>query len=112
MPIDPNDLDIESLTEAADADNEYLESIDQKKQARDAAVANKLAEEGQVKSELDDPRNAEEWGFKALVKEGQSILAGGAQDTASSLATFPERTVDALSGEMQREKKEKGFYMP
>ena len=112
MPIDPNLIDTEAIGEAADASNEYIESIEQKKQARDAAVAADIAEEGQVKSELDDPRNAEEWGFKALAKEGQSILSGGLQDTASSLATFPERTVDALSGEMQREKKEKGFYRP
>ena len=60
----------------------------------------------------DDPRNQEEWGFKGLVKEGQSILSGGLQDTASSVTTFGERTLDALSGEMQREKEEKGFYQP
>ena len=90
MPIDPNLIDTEAIGEAADASNEYIESIEQKKQARDAAVAADIAEEGQVKSELDDPRNAEEWGFKALAKEGQSILSGGLQDTASSLATFPE----------------------
>ena len=59
MPIDPNLLDIEAIGEAADASNEYIESIEQKKEARDAAVAADIAEEGQVKSELDDPRNAE-----------------------------------------------------
>ena len=112
MPIDPNLIDTEAIGEAADASNEYIESIEQKKQTRDAAVAAEIAEEGQVQTELDDPRSAENWGFKALAKEGQSILSGGLQDTASSLATFPERTVDALSGEMQREKKEKGFYRP
>ena len=60
----------------------------------------------------DDPRNEEKWGFKGLVKEGQSILSGGLQDTASSVTTFGERTLDAISGEMQREKDEKGFYQP
>jgi len=59
-----------------------------------------------------DPRNAETWGAKALIKEGQSILSGGLQDTASSLATFPERTADALSGEMQRQREETGEYRP
>jgi len=59
-----------------------------------------------------DPRNAETWGAKALIKEGQSILSGGLQDTASSLATFGERTVDALSGEMQQQREETGSYKP
>ena len=69
-------------------------------------------EETQALATQADPRDAKEWGFKGLVKEGQSILSGGLQDTASSLATFPERTVDALSGEMARERREKGYYRP
>jgi len=62
----------------------------------------------------EDPRNVEEGigGFEGLLKEGQSILSGGLQDTASSIATFPERTIDALSGEMQKEKEEFGEYKP
>ena len=59
-----------------------------------------------------DSRNADTWGAKALIKEGQSILSGGLQDTASSLATFPERTFDALSGEMQRQRQDTGEYRP
>ena len=66
MPIDPNLIDTD--TGAADASLDYIESIEQKKQARDAAVAADIAEEGQIKSEIADPRNAEEWGFKALAK--------------------------------------------
>ena len=62
----------------------------------------------------EDPRNVEEGigGFQGLLKEGQSILSGGLQDTASSIATFPERTIDALSGQMQKEKAEFGEYKP
>ena len=62
----------------------------------------------------EDPRNVEEGigGFQGLLKEGQSILSGGLQDTASSIATFPERTIDALSGEMQREREQTGQYRP
>jgi hypothetical protein len=62
----------------------------------------------------DDPRNVEEGigGLQGLIKEGQSILSGGLQDTASSIATFPERTADALSGRMQKEKEEFGEYRP
>ena len=59
-----------------------------------------------------DPRNAENWGFRGLLKEGQSILTGGVQDTLSSTATFAERTFDAFSGEMQKEREEKGYYRP
>ena len=62
----------------------------------------------------EDPRNVEEGigGFQGLIKEGQSILTGGLQDTASSIATFPERTIDALSGQMQKEKEKYGEYKP
>ena len=62
----------------------------------------------------DDPRDVEDGigGFEGLLREGQSILSGGLQDTASSIATFPERTVDALSGQMQKEKEEFGEYKP
>ena len=49
-------------------------------------------------------------GASTLVKEGQSILSGGLQDTASSVATFAERTKEALDGTMQREKEELGYY--
>ncbi len=59
-----------------------------------------------------DPRDQDQWGLRALAKEGQSILSGGLQDTASSVTTFAERTTDALSGEMQRDKEEKGYYRP
>ena len=63
-------------------------------------------------AEIDDPRNQENWGFKGVVKELQSALTGGVQDSLSSVATFAERTTDALSGEMQREKQENGYYKP
>ena len=61
---------------------------------------------------LEDPRDQENWGVKGFVKELGSIVSGGIQDTASSISTFPERTIDAISGEMQREKEEKGYYQP
>ena len=110
--IDPNQEGIESINESADESLEFLDSLEQQQKAQEAATVAEMQAQEQGVSELDDPREKERWGFKALAKEGQSILSGGLQDTASSLATFPERTVDALSGEMQREKKEKGFYRP
>ena len=104
------DLDaINDITdEAQNAAEEYQRAIE-----RQEASQAQLQRSEQVSKEVqDDPRNANNWGAKALIKEGQSILSGGLQDTASSLATFPERTVDALSGEMQRQREETGTYRP
>ena len=60
----------------------------------------------------DDPRNKEGWGVPGVAEELKSAVTGGVQDTVSSITTFPERTVDAFSGEIQREREEKGFYRP
>ena len=60
----------------------------------------------------EDPRNANQWGIKGVAKELQSSLSGGLQDTASSVTTFGERTIDALSGARQREIAETGSYTP
>ena len=69
-------------------------------------------EQKQFTDVRDDPRNSENWGLGGVAKELGSALQGGLQETASSVTTFVERTTDALSGEMQREKEEKGFYRP
>ncbi len=80
--------------------------------AEEEAKSEQAQAEQQAVDTQADPRNSDTWGAKALIKEGQSILSGGLQDTASSIATFPERTVDALSGEMQRQREETGSYKP
>ena len=98
--IDPEYADY-LADEAEQAQDEYEQARDAQEQSQST-----LQQEERVSKEVqDDPRNADNWGAKALIKEGQSILSGGIQDTASSLATFPERTLDALSGDMQRERK-------
>ena len=102
----------DDITAGVDAARNAIDDFEARRQEKlQKQEAVNTAEE-QAVSEQADPRNAETWGAKALIKEGQSILSGGLQDTASSLATFPERTMDALSGEMQREKEEKGYYKP
>ena len=85
-----------------------------RERAEAAAKVTKEQEEAKqnVADELEDPRNADNWGFKAVTKELQSALTGGVQDSLSSVATFAERTTDALSGEMQREKEKNGYYKP
>ena len=108
---------------SANADEEYLDYLDEGAEqiadeyrkeiiAEEAANQQQVQEAQQAQDVQYDPRNADTWGAKALIKEGQSILSGGLQDTASSIATFPERTIDALSGEMQREREETGTYKP
>ena len=113
MPQDPSVvIDNQGLNEAADAHKDYADQLQNTRESKAVVQQETAAEETQTKAELKDPRNEEEWGFKALAKEGQSILSGGLQDTASSLTTFPERTIDAFSGEMARERKEPGGYRP
>jgi len=87
------------------------QQIDQAEQARQ--VEQNISEENQqTQTELDDPRNEERWGLKAVAKELQSVVTGGIQDSLSSVATFPERTLDAVNGNMVKEKREQGFYKP
>ena len=77
--------------------------------AEQIAASNEQQEEQQALSVQKDPRNAETWDLRGIAKEAQSILSGGLQDTASSIATFPERTFDAFSGEMQRQNQNGGY---
>ena len=106
------EVDLDEADYIADAANNAADEYQRALEAQEAAQS-QLQQQEQVSKEVqDDPRNAENWGAKALIKEGQSILSGGLQDTASSLATFPELTVDALSGEMQRQRQETGRYKP
>ena len=114
MPQDPTliEVDEQGLEEAANATLDYATQVQKQREATAQAQEQTEAEETQAVAEQKDPREADQWGFKALVKEGQSILSGGLQDTASSLTTFPERTIDAFSGEMARERKEEGGYKP
>ena len=107
IEFDDNDLD-NLEQEALNISDAY----NQRRQAEEASIQAEEQVEQQAADVRYDPRDADTWGAKALIKEGQSILSGGLQDTASSLATFPERTADALSGEMQRQRLETGRYRP
>ena len=105
-------IDRESLDLAADKMEEYLKELEEKDTQQEAVEQQAEEKEEQALAQQEDPRNSETWGAKAFIKEGQSILSGGLQDTASSIATFPERTVDALSGEMQEQREATGTYKP
>ena len=77
------------------------------------AQAQAVQKEEEFEQEQVDPRTTnDQWGLKAFAKEGQSILTGGIQDTISSSTTFAERTFDAVTGRMQKEKEQQGYYRP
>ena len=87
------------------------ESIAQDKLNEAQALA--VQQEEEKEQEQIDPRMTnDKWGLKAFAKEGQSILTGGIQDTISSSTTFAERTFDAVTGRMQEEKEQQGYYRP
>ena len=112
MEINPNNVSVEGLSEEAEKQQRYLDKVSTDQEAEQQLLQQQQSAEQQAVSEQEDPRNAEKWGAKAYAKEFQSIGVGGLQDTASSITTFPERTVDALTGEIQREREEKGEYKP
>ena len=114
MPEDPSlvEIDVEGMQNTINETADYIDQLRQENQATEQAQEQRQTTADQEVAEAEDPRNKENWGFNALVKEGQSILSGGLQDTASSITTVGERTIDAFSGEMSREIKEKGYYRP
>ena len=67
------------------------------------------ASDAQFAAEQDDPRNKEKWGMGGVVKELQSAFLGGIQDTGSSIVTAPERVLDMINGEMEKENAEGGY---
>mgnify|MGYP001339995827 FL=1 len=106
------EIDSPAFDYMTDQVNQLADTIQQDEEAKAEVTKQAQTQEEQALAEQDDPRNAENWGFKALVKEGQSIVSGGLQDTASSVTTFAERTKEALDGTMQREIEEQGYYKP
>ena len=109
MPIyEEENKEKDSFDQATDA---LKGNVEQEEQIQEQAIEEEKAIQNEAE-ELTDPRGEGSWGFKAVAKELQSALTGGVQDTATSVATFAERTADALSGEMQEERKEKGYYEP
>jgi len=98
---------LDDMADAFDADKE-----EEEQQLQRNIVAKN--ERQQYEAVRDDPRNVEKGigGFAGVSKEIGSAISGGLQDTASSVTTFTERTVDALSGERQREIEETGRYRP
>jgi len=112
MPIDESLIDTEAMQQYQAGQIEYLDNSRQQEEARQELQKQDEQVEEQAVTEQADPRNADQWGLKAIAKELQTVATGGLQDTASSMMTFPERVADAVTGEVQRERKEKGYYRP
>ena len=112
MPIDESLVDNEGMQQYQADQLNYIDNSRQQEEARKEFQIQDEQTEQQALNEQADPRNAEQWGLKAVAKELQSVATGGLQDTASSMLTFPERVADALTGEIQKERKEKGYYRP
>ena len=95
--------------------NEIADQFAEEQEKQDAlnnSVQQANLQREKYTAEREDPRNKDSWNLAAVGKEITSEVSGGFVDTASSATTFAERTTDALSGEMQREKEEKGFQTP
>ena len=94
MEFDKNGIDFQERYEETEKQQAY-------QQQQELQLENEAT---QAKAELDDPREREGGGgLRGVVKEIQSAIGGGLQDTASSVVTLPERAIDMFSGEMQEE---------
>ena len=87
-------LELQTLVEEEEKNEVLRQQRDlELQQAQEQAIA-----------EQKDPRNREDGGgVRGFAKEIQSAIGGGLQDTASSIVTLPERTIDMFSGEMEEE---------
>ena len=102
--LEPINIDEQEADQAALEFQQLHEEAEQRRALQEQQRAAMQAEEEQAQSEFDDPRNKPGGGgFKGAIKEVQSAIGGGLQDTASSIVTFPERAIDMFSGEMQEE---------
>ena len=98
--IDPTTIDTGGLASDAAEIEQTVEEHRKRREAESLASQQEQAADAQALAEQQDPRNAKQWGVGAVAKELSSAVTGGITSAAGSVATFPERTVDALSGEM------------
>ena len=98
--INPDDLNTDVLSSSLDVLQENFETYKKDQTARNLQQQEQEKASAKAVAEQKDPRNKENWGVGAVAKELGSALTGGIQDTASSITTFPERTLDMLNGDM------------
>ena len=105
-------FDAETADKLKEENTQLLDSIQPDIQQEQQSTEQQAASDAKYQAEQDDPRNRDNWGLGGVVKELQSAFAGGIQDTASSIATLPERAIDLASGEMGEESKTEEGYKP
>ncbi len=98
--IDPSNIDTEAAAAQADFINQSREDRKKSDEAAALAATEEQKAKAQELAEQEDPRNAEQWGIGAVGKEVSSAIGAGVTTAAGSVVTFPERTIDALNGEM------------
>ena len=69
-------IDYDGLQEQLNMLNTYIEQNKTEKAAQEAVQQADEKETVEAEAAQKDPRDAKVWGFKALAKEGQSILSG------------------------------------
>ena len=106
MEIHTNEEDLQRLEQIGNQTADWLDNEAEREGEAEERVQAEEAAQTKALAEQEDPRNKENWGVGGVVKEVQSALLGGVQDTASSAVTLPERVLDAFSGEIQEEQKD------
>ena len=109
--FDPINIDTQAAEDAVKEVDQLTEEAEQRRILQEQQAAAMQQREEAAETAAKDPRNQEGGGgFKGAVKEFQSAIGGGLQDTASSIVTFPERAIDMFSGEMQEEQETEEGY--
>ena len=105
------ELDTEEIMSSDIESEKDLKATQEYFSTSKANEASTLAAQEQLMREYEDPRNKEGGGgFRGAMKELRSAIRGGVQDTASSIWTLPERTIDMFSGEMVEEQQTEEGY--
>ena len=68
------EFDTEKVQEGLNYLNEYLETQKNRQQVESIQTETEQTTESKAAATAEDPRNADKWGAKALIKEGQSII--------------------------------------
>ena len=110
MSITLDNIDVGAVQDAIVEQSQWLQQEQQRTQEIQQAEEEEKAADEQRAAAQADPRERENWGMGGVVKELQSAFTGGIQDTASSIATLPERAIDIATGEMQDEMAADGEY--
>jgi len=108
-------FDEDQFNETMEAADQFAAELDQEEKKAEQEEQIQLQQQAQRAAEVKDSHSAKEaseFGIAENAKELQNALVGGVRDTASSILTAPERIIDMATGEMAREAKEEGGYVP